>query len=88
MKERYEASPLRETASATINGKSENSGAECRCADEALQPLWLTPQEANLLLQLCLTSDLATGEEEHHLFRKLGEFLRAQSRLCVCRRNP
>lgn len=88
MSERYGASPLGAVSSTIINRKSENDGAECRCEEEALQPLWLTPQEANLLLQLCLTSDLAIGEEEHHLFRKLGEFLRAQSRLCVCRRNP
>lgn len=77
----------REAASAQANGRSRD-GRECCCQEEApAQPLWLTPPEANLLLQLCLTSDLDIGDEEHHLFHKLGEFLRAQSRSCVCREN-
>ena len=65
--------------------ESAANGAACTgtCAKEVLQPLWLTPQEANALLQLCLTSDLPLGEEEQRIFQKLGELLRTQDRYCA-----
>ena len=44
--------------------------------DAALLPLWLTADEAELLLELCTHSRASAGEREEALFTKLGDLLR------------
>ena len=41
--------------------------------------LWLTEKEANLLVAMCAASRVEGGKEEHALFAKLGELVRAFS---------
>ena len=43
-------------------------------------PLWLSGEEAEMLVSLCLTSLTSAGEAEHGLFVKLGDYLRAFER--------
>jgi hypothetical protein len=55
----------------------EASGS-ARGADPAPQlPLWLTEEQAELLLSLCATSPTSGGHGEREVFTKLGDLLRA-----------
>ncbi len=60
-------------------GGRENSLPEPP-ADRTLLPLWLSASDAELLVNLCLTSTEAVGERERELFARLGEYLRAFNR--------
>lgn len=46
-------------------------------AEPQLRPLWLTVQEAHLLLALCLVSFADGGVAEGELFVKLGDYMRS-----------
>lgn len=41
------------------------------------KPLWLTAEEASLLVTLCFSAPSAGGETEAELFGKLGRFVRS-----------
>jgi hypothetical protein len=45
-----------------------------------VQPLWLSPAEAELLISLCVTSSTDGGTAEGELFDKLGRFVRSFGR--------
>jgi hypothetical protein len=49
-------------------------------ATEPVKPLWLSTEEAELLVSLCLTSASTNNAGEGELLAKLGRFVRTFSR--------